>query len=203
MSADPKAGAQMAAEQNGGEPKSDLESLLIKSVPNLRAFANSLCGDPAKADDLVQDTLVKAWTNLPKFEEGTNLRAWLFTILRNTYFSNLRKRRREVEDADGAMAERLSVLPAQHGHMDMLDFKKAFNQLTDDQKEVLVLVGAEGFSYEEAAEITGCAIGTVKSRVNRARSALTKILKLGDSEEFGSEASLVGLVASSVRASAN
>lgn len=183
---------------NDAQP--DLQTLLIRSVPNLRAFANSLCGDPVKADDLVQDTLVKAWTNLPKFEEGTNLRAWLFTILRNTYFSNLRKRRREVEDADGAMAERLSVLPAQHGHMDMLDFKKAFAKLTDDQKEVLLLVGAEGFSYEEAAEITGCAIGTVKSRVNRARSALSKILHIGEGDEFGSDADLVGLVSAGGRA---
>ncbi len=184
-------------------PQPDLETLLIRSVPNLRAFANSLCGDPTRADDLVQDTLVKAWTNLPKFEVGTNLRAWLFTILRNTYFSNLRKRRREVEDADGAMAERLSVLPEQLGHMDVVDFKKAFAQLTDDQKEVLLLVGAEGFSYEEAAEITGCAIGTVKSRVNRARSALSRILKMDDGDEFGSDATLVSLVSSSGRAAAS
>ncbi|MBX9682285.1 MAG: sigma-70 family RNA polymerase sigma factor [Hyphomicrobium sp.] len=184
-------------------PPADLETLLIRSVPNLRAFANSLCGDPTRADDLVQDTLVKAWTNLPKFEVGTNLRAWLFTILRNTYFSNLRKRRREVEDADGAMAERLSVLPEQLGHMDVVDFKKAFAQLTDDQKEVLLLVGAEGFSYEEAAEITGCAIGTVKSRVNRARSALGRILQMDDGEEFGSDATLVSLVSSSGRAVAS
>lgn len=146
---------------------------------------------------------MKAWTNLPKFEVGTNLRAWLFTILRNTYFSNLRKRRREVEDADGAMAERLSVLPEQLGHMDVVDFKKAFAQLTDDQKEVLLLVGAEGFSYEEAAEITGCAIGTVKSRVNRARSALSRILKMDDGDEFGSDATLVSLVSSSGRAAAS
>lgn len=146
---------------------------------------------------------MKAWTNLPKFEVGTNLRAWLFTILRNTYFSNLRKRRREVEDADGAMAERLSVLPEQLGHMDVVDFKKAFAQLTDDQKEVLLLVGAEGFSYEEAAEITGCAIGTVKSRVNRARSALGRILQMDDGEEFGSDATLVSLVSSSGRAVAS
>jgi RNA polymerase sigma-70 factor (ECF subfamily) len=175
----------------------DIETLLVKSVPNLRAFANSLCGDPTRADDLVQDTLVKAWSNISSFERGSNLRAWLFTILRNTYFSNLRKHRREVEDADGAMAERLSVLPPQHGHMDMLDFKKAFQKLSDDQKEVLVLVGAEGFSYEEAAEITQCAVGTVKSRVNRARTALSKALGLDDSEEFSSNDEFVGLVRAS------
>lgn len=161
----------------------DLQKLLIAAVPNLRAFANSLCGDPTRADDLVQDTLVKAWTNLSSFEKGSNLKAWLFTILRNTYFSDLRKLRREVEDADGVMAERMSVLPEQHGHMDLIDFKKAFGTLSADQKEVLLLVGAEGFSYEEAAEITSAAVGTVKSRVNRARNALAKALAIesGDS----------------------
>lgn len=171
------------------ERDADLQQLLIAAVPNMRAFANSLCGDPTRADDLVQDTLVKAWTNLASFEKGSNLKAWLFTILRNTYFSDLRKLKREVEDADGAMAERLSVLPEQHGHMDLIDFRKAFGTLSADQKEVLLLVGAEGFSYEEAAEITSAAVGTVKSRVNRARNALTKALGLesGDSVSSNSE----------------
>jgi RNA polymerase sigma-70 factor (ECF subfamily) len=161
------------------KPTDDLQTLLIGAVPNLRAFANSLCGDPTRADDLVQDTLVKAW---------------LFTILRNTYFSELRKRRREVEDADNAFAERMSVLPDQDVHMDLVDFKKAFGTLSDDQKEVLLLVGAEGFSYEEAAEITGAAVGTVKSRVNRARVALTKSLGLKSGEDFNSNTEFMGLV---------
>lgn len=176
------------------QPSSDLQTLLIGSVPNLRAFANSLCGDPTRADDLVQDTLVKAWTNLHRFEEGSNLKAWLFTILRNTYFSELRKRRREVEDADNAMAERMSVLPEQQVRMDLIDFKKAFGTLSDDQKEVLLLVGAEGFSYEEAAEITGAAVGTVKSRVNRARVALTKHLGLEVGENITANNDFIGLV---------
>ena len=153
---------------------------LIASIPNLRAFANSLCSNAATADDLVQDTLVKAWNNAASFQEGSNLRAWLFTILRNTYFSDLRKRSREIEDVDGVLAERLSVLPSQNSHMDLLDFRTAFDQLSGDQKEVLVLVGAEGFSYEEAAEICGCAVGTVKSRVNRARGLLAKKLDLDE-----------------------
>ncbi|MFT3729859.1 MAG: sigma-70 family RNA polymerase sigma factor [Hyphomicrobium sp.] len=162
----------------------DLQALLISAVPNLRAFANSLCGDPTRADDLVQDTLVKAWSNLESFERGSNLKAWLFTILRNTYFSELRKRRREVEDADGALAERMSVLPEQQVHMDLVDFRKAFGKLSDDQKEVLLLVGAEGFSYEEAAAITNAAVGTVKSRVNRARVALNKSLGFDEGEDI-------------------
>jgi len=172
----------------------DLQALLVSTVPNLRAFANSLCGDPTRSDDLVQDTLVKAWTNLARFEKGTNLKAWLFTILRNTYFSELRKRRNEIEDADGAHAERMSVLPDQQVHMDVVDFKKAFRSLNDDQKEVLLLVGAEGFSYIEAAKIAGVAIGTVKSRVNRARAALTKSLGLKAEENFNSNAEFIGLV---------
>jgi len=171
----------------------DLQTLLIGAVPNLRAFANSLCGDPTRADDLVQDTLVKAWSNLDGFEKGSNLKAWLFTILRNTYFSELRKRRREVEDADGAMAERMSVLPEQNVHMDLVDFKKAFGVLSDDQKEVLLLVGAEGFSYEEAAEITNAAVGTVKSRVNRARVALNKALGFEEGENFNPNGEFAGI----------
>lgn len=176
------------------QPADDLQALLIGAVPNLRAFGNSLCGDPTRADDLVQDTLVKAWTNLDRFEKGSNLKAWLFTILRNTYFSELRKRRREVEDADNALAERMSILPDQQVHMDLVDFKKAFGTLSDDQKEVLLLVGAEGFSYEEAAEITGAAVGTVKSRVNRARVALSKSLGLETDEDFSSNTEFIGLV---------
>lgn len=174
----------------------ELQRLLIAAVPNLRAFANSLCGDPTRADDLVQDTLVKAWSNLDSFEKGSNLKAWLFTILRNTYFSDLRKLRREVEDADGALAERMSVLPEQNSHMDLVDFRKAFGTLSDDQKEVLLLVGAEGFSYEEASEITGAAVGTVKSRVNRARTALGKALGLGEDESFSTSTEFIGLVRS-------
>jgi RNA polymerase sigma-70 factor (ECF subfamily) len=183
-----------AAEATRRSPDDDLQTLLISAVPNLRAFAKSLCANPTRADDLVQDTLVKAWSNLTSFEKGSNLKAWLFTILRNTYFSELRKRRREVEDADGALAERMSVLPAQQIHMDVVDFKKALGLLNDDQKVVLLLVGAEGFSYAEAAEITGAAVGTVKSRVNRARAALTKSLGLVAGEHFNSNTEFIGLV---------
>ena len=139
-------------------------------IPNLRAFAVSLCGDIERADDLVQETLLKAWNHLDSFQEGTNLRAWLFTILRNTYFSECRRRRREVEDRDGNRAADLSVHPEQPGHLDMQDFRRALDVLPPDQREALVLVGAAGFSYEEAAEISGCAVGTIKSRVNRARA---------------------------------
>ena len=140
----------------------------------------SLCGDIERADDLVQETLLKAWDHLESFQEGTNLRAWLFTILRNTYFSECRRRRREVEDRDGTKAAELAVHPGQQGHLDMQDFRRALNLLPPDQREALILVGAAGFSYEEAAAISGCAVGTIKSRVNRARSKLTELLGVVD-----------------------
>ena len=153
---------------------------LVAQIGSLRAFAVSLCGDRERADDLVQETLFKAWNHLDSFKEGTNLKAWLFTILRNTYFSERRKRKREVEDADGSYAARLASRPEQPGHMEMRDFQEALVKLPDDQREALVLVGAAGFSYEEAADISGCAVGTIKSRVNRARNRLAEMLDLGD-----------------------
>lgn len=153
---------------------------LIELLPSLRAFARSLAHNPAQADDLVQDTLVKALANVDRFEPGTNLRAWLFTILRNHYYSQLRKSKREVEDADGKFAARLSSRPEQDGSVDLEDFKVAFAQLAPDHREVLTLVGASGCSYEEAANICGCAVGTIKSRVNRARKRLADLLGLDE-----------------------
>jgi RNA polymerase sigma-70 factor, ECF subfamily len=160
---------------------------LAALVPNLRAFARSLCGNPHNADDLVQETMVKAWKNQASFTEGSNLKAWLFTILRNTYLSERRKRKKEVEDQDGILASQLSVHGEQSGHMDMLDFGKAFAQLPDDQREALILIGAEGFSYEEAAMMCGCAIGTIKSRVNRARGKLCELMGVEGAADFGPE----------------
>jgi RNA polymerase sigma-70 factor, ECF subfamily len=150
-------------------------------LPHLRAYARSLTsGDPQLADDIVQDTIVNALRAQHQFTPGTNLKAWLFTILRNTYFSERRKRRREVEDADGSYAATLATHPEQHGHMEMQDFRAALTRLPDDQREALILVGAAGFSYEEAAEISGCAVGTIKSRVNRARNRLGEMLGMDE-----------------------
>jgi RNA polymerase sigma-70 factor, ECF subfamily len=162
---------------------------LLAAVPGLRAFALSLTGNVDTADDLVQETLVKAWTNFDTFQQGTNLRAWLFTILRNHFYSEMRKKKREVEDADGSLSAGLSVQPEQHGHMDMEDFKRALLQLPDDQREALVLVGGSGFAYEEAAEICGVAVGTIKSRVSRARGKLAQVLDMNPPPELGSDAS--------------
>ena len=155
-----------------------LKAELIARIPRLRAFAISLCGNADRADDLVQETLVKAWGNLGSFVEGSNLGAWLFTILRNTYFSQYRKRRYEVPDSDGIFAGRLAVTAGQTTHMDVLDLRAALAQLPDDQREAIILVGAAGHSYQDAAMIAGCAVGTIKSRVNRARRRLVEILSV-------------------------
>ena len=165
-----------------------LKSDLLAAIPNLRAFAVSLSGNPDRADDLVQETLVKAWSNLGSFVEGTNMPAWLFTILRNIYYSEYRKRRREVADSEGTIAARLATAPAQNGHMDFLDFRDALQKLPADQREALVLIGASGMSYEEAAGICNCAVGTMKSRVNRARNRLIELLSIGSSSDFASDA---------------
>lgn len=155
---------------------------LAALVPNLRAFAKSLAGNADYADDLVQETLIKAWKNRTTFAEGSNLKAWLFTILRNTFLSDRRKRKFEVEDPDGILAGKLSTHAAQTGHMDLLDFSEAFDKLPDDQREALILIGAEGFSYEEAALMCGCAVGTIKSRVNRARNKLLELMAIDASD---------------------
>ena len=155
---------------------------LVDHLPALRAFALSLTREGASADDLVQDTIVKAWTNMDKFQAGTNLRAWLFTILRNTFYSSRRKLGREVSDPENTMTDTLSVKPDHDGHLQMRDFKTAFAQLADEQREALILVGAAGFSYDEAAQTCGVATGTMKSRVNRARARLTELLQLDDDD---------------------
>lgn len=155
-----------------------LQDDLVAQVPNLRGFARSLAGDLARADDLVQETILRAWSKLDSFEEGTNLRAWLFTILRNVYFSEFRRKSREVEDVDGNYAATLMSAPGQQAHMDLMDFEREFAKLPVEQREALALVGASGFSYEEASDVCGVAVGTVKSRVNRARAALTETLGL-------------------------
>ncbi|HMK89347.1 MAG TPA: sigma-70 family RNA polymerase sigma factor [Methylocystis sp.] len=164
---------------------------LVSAIPALRAFAVSLCGSHDRADDLVQETLVKAWVGLESFERGTNLTAWLFTILRNIYYSDYRKRRREAADPDGAIAARLVAPPSQPGHMDFQDFRAALQKLPPDQREALILIGASGMSYEEAAAICNCAPGTMKSRVNRARNRLAELLALPDLRRASEESELV------------
>ncbi|HZZ33590.1 MAG TPA: sigma-70 family RNA polymerase sigma factor [Phenylobacterium sp.] len=157
------------------EPPSWREEV-IGLIPALRAFAWSLCHNRSDADDLVQETLIKAWSNRQRFEPGTNLRAWLFTILRNTYYTAVLRRRREVRDETGEYAGALRSAPSQDWSIALHSLQEAMLKLPDEHREALVLVGAAGLSYEEAAEICGCALGTIKSRVNRARTRLLKIM---------------------------
>jgi len=155
---------------------------LVDHLPAMRAFAMSLTRNSATADDMVQDTLVKAWTKIDMFQPGTNLRAWLFTILRNTYYSNRRKAKREVADVDGVFTESLSQKPDHDGRLQMADFQRAFVQLPDEQREALILVGASGFAYDEAAQTCGVAVGTIKSRVNRGRAKLAELMHISDDD---------------------
>jgi RNA polymerase sigma-70 factor, ECF subfamily len=149
---------------------------LIGMTPVLRAFAWSLCHDVSDADDLVQETLVKAWSHRDRFAPGTNLRAWLFTILRNTFYTGLARRRREVRDEDGAWAGRLASPADQEWRVSVEELRRALGRLPPTHREALVLVGGAGMTYQEAAGVCGCAVGTIKSRVNRARARLVKIL---------------------------
>lgn len=153
---------------------------LLEHMPAIRGFARTFERDAARADDLVQDTLMKAWANRENYKPGTNMKAWLFTILRNVYISYYRKKRREVEDTDGAMTASLAEKGRQEGHMAVLKLREALAELPDEQRESLIMVGAAGFSYDEAAEIAGVAAGTIKSRVSRARARLTELLGEAD-----------------------
>lgn len=156
---------------------------ILELIPSLRAFARSLTKSPSEADDLLQETLVKALANIHQFAPGTNLRAWLFTIERNTFYTNYHRKRREsavpVDDMYG-----ISCQPSQEWSLKLKVVHTALQQLPNDQREALVLVGGAGLSYEEAAEICGCALGTIKSRVSRARTRLMELLKVDDDEEF-------------------
>lgn len=165
--------------------RKDVREAMLGAVPSLRAFAISLSGNVDRADDLVQETLLRAWAHLDSFEPGTNMRAWLFTILRNLFRSDHRKRRRELEDVDGTYAGQFAYPPEQIGHVEMAEFRRALAMLPQEQRESLLLVGASGFSYEETANICECAVGTIKSRVNRARTRLAEMLSIESASDFG------------------
>ena len=162
------------------EDKRDFKRELTEVIPHLRAFARGLCGRPDMADDLVQEAMLKAWAAQERFEPGTSMRAWTFVILRNAYLTDMRRNRFRGEYDEG-VAERILTAPAgQEEPIHLSDMHRALLTLPAERREALLLVGAGGFSYEEAAQICGCAVGTIKSRVGRARSALTSMLEDGD-----------------------
>ena len=167
------------AEDRAQLSDSDFKAQLTVIVPHLRAFARSLSGNRDLADDLVQETLLKAWAARTRFQAGTNMRAWTFIILRNHYLSQVRRNRFRGE-WDDLTADRILAAPAsQDRHIDLADLQRALQELPQPQREALILVGAGGFAYEEAAEICGVAVGTIKSRVARGRTALESILEQG------------------------
>ena len=176
-----------------------LRDAMLSAVPSLRAFAISLSGNIDRADDLVQETLLRAIANIDSFQPGTNRSAWMFTILRNLFRSEYRKRRREVEDTDGSYAESLKSQPEQNSRLEFQEFRAALAKLPPDQREALILVGASGFSYEEAAAICECAVGTIKSRVNRARTRLADLLAIEGAEDFGPDQSTRAIMAAGGR----
>lgn len=152
---------------------------LSQVIPHLRAFGRSLSGNRDLADDLVQETLLKAWAARARFQAGTNMRAWTFIILRNLFLSQMRRARFKGE-WDDITASRVLAAPAgQEHHVELADMQRALMHLPQPQREALILVGAGGFAYEEAAEICGCAVGTIKSRVARGRVALEQLLSEG------------------------
>jgi RNA polymerase sigma-70 factor (ECF subfamily) len=150
---------------------------LIELTPVLRAFAWSLSHDAAEADDLVQETLVKAWGHRDRFVADSNLRAWLFTILRNTFYTALARRRREVSDVDGQWAARQVSPASQDWTISVEELRRSLRRLPPAHREALVLVGGAGMTYQEAARVCGCAVGTIKSRVNRARARLMTLME--------------------------
>jgi len=172
---------------------------LAAVIPHLRAFARSLSGNRDTADDLVQETMLKAWAARARFQAGTNMRAWTFIILRNIFLSQMRRNRFRGE-WDDLVAERTLAAPAgQDKQMELADLHRAMQMIPPSQREALILVGAGGFAYEEAAEICGVAVGTIKSRVARGRIALEQIINSGalpkrQSDDLGGAAAMAQIL---------
>ena len=158
------------------EASPEFRAALVDTIPHLRAFARSLTRNRDRADDLVHDAAVRALAAAEQFTPGTNFKAWIFTILRNLYYNEGRKDHSRNVPFDEATVTEHAIPATQEAALEFCDFRRAFWQLGEDHREVLMLVGASGLSYEEAAKICDCAVGTIKSRVSRARQELTKLL---------------------------
>lgn len=170
---------------DGGQPLSDQEfrNELVAIMPSLRAFARGLCGNRDLADDLAQDALTRAWGARLSFAKGTNFRAWIYIILRNQFYTTIRKNSRMVAWDPDIAARTLIAPDSQQDIINLKDVEKALQKLPAEQREVLILVGAGGVAYEEAAEIMGCAVGTIKSRLARGRAALAALIDGPDHED--------------------
>src|SRR3546814_186885 len=186
----PKNDAELTAKSKSGAARDEFKQELLTVIPHLRAFARSLTGRADLADDLVQETLLKAWAARDRYAPGTRMKSWTFVILRNSYLTILRRSRFRGEVDEESMNRMLSAPAGQDHSLHLSDVQRGLLELPESQREALILVGAGGFSYEEAAEICGCAVGTVKSRVARARVALEKIVTEGGFTESTEGANL-------------
>ncbi len=166
-----------------------LQSAMLAAVPDMRAFALSLCHQRDRVDDLVQEALLRALNSIQSFKGG-NMTAWLFTILRNNFLNEYRKSRREVADPGQYFVGTMTSQPDQDAHLQLDEFHAALGQLPDDQREAVILVGGAGLSYEEAAKVCHCAVGTVKSRVFRARARLTELMSLDGPQDLGPDCAI-------------
>src|ERR1700743_1490894 len=162
---------------------------LVALLPHLRAFARTLTGDPTSADDLAQDAMMKAWDARASYQMGTNMKAWTFMILRNQFYSEKRRSWRQTQLDQEAAERTLVAVDNPEAPVALDELRLGLGMLPAEQREALILVGAGGFAYEEAADICGCAVGTVKSRVSRARRALQGILEAGSYQRDGASAS--------------
>jgi RNA polymerase sigma-70 factor (ECF subfamily) len=176
----------------------EIRDTMLAAIPKLRAFAISLCRNGDQAEDLVQETLLRACTSIDSFKPGTHMYAWLSTILRNHFYSEWRKRRR-LESIDD-YAETMASKPTQIAQVEYDELRHALTKLTPDQREALVLIGASGQSYEEVAQICGCPTGTIKSRVHRARADLAQLLAIEGREYFEEDPIISAVMARSERA---
>jgi RNA polymerase sigma-70 factor (ECF subfamily) len=174
---------------------SKLHAEMLSLIPKLRAFAISLSHNRDQAEDLIQETLLSACRNIDRFEPGTNMAAWLSTILRNHFYSEYRRRRRDVPDVDGAYTDTLVVQPEQVIRAESEALWAALAKLPKNMRDLLILVGVSGVSYPEAARICGCATGTAKSRVHRARARLAEMLSIESPGDFAGDPGLEAVVA--------
>jgi RNA polymerase sigma-70 factor (ECF subfamily) len=177
-----------------------VRTAMLVAMPKLRAFSNSLCRNGDQAEDLVQDTLLRACTNIMSFTAGTNMLAWLCTILKNQFYSECRMRRRRPFEAIDDHADSSACKPAQIAHARCNELQAALSKLKLQQREALIMIGASGLSYGEAAKICGCPTGTIKSRVNRARAELAQLLSIEGQESFEEDPVIAAVIAGADRA---
>ncbi len=184
-------------------PEDEFKSELITLIPHLRAFARSLCGNAALADDIAQEAMLKALQSRERFKPGTNMKAWMFTILRNLFYSYKRRSWRSTSLEPGVAEQTIIGAADPDQAVRLNELRQALNSLKEDQREALILIGASGLSYEETAEICGVAVGTIKSRVSRARKSLEEILDQGRYDHDGDNVSALDAVEALLKEASN